>query len=61
MGGLICYLCRYLYGQSGFHHRRNWPPHHLKGFAHQYRSRDLDYHRLYLDDDDIFGSSRSTG
>ena len=52
MGGFICHHCWQFYGKPGLQHCSARAPNNFKGFERHNRSRNMDYHRLFSDDDD---------
>ena len=51
MGGFVCHHGWQIYGKPGFKHRGDRTANNFKEFARQYRSRNMDYYRLFSDDD----------
>ena len=61
MGGFIGYHCWYVYGKPGHEYRSGRTPNDLTEFARQYRSWNMDYHRLHSHDDDTCSHTRPIG
>jgi hypothetical protein len=61
MGSIIGHDRRYIYVQSGHEHCYCRTPYDITGSAREYRARDMDYHRLYVDDDDTGSHTRPPG